>query len=72
MLPAKAVETIAREAIMIDMDTGTSLFEKRADEMMSPASMSKLMTLYLLFQELKEGDLKLDGIAFFKAEELAL
>ncbi len=58
--PTQAIETIAREAIMIDMDTGASLFEKNADQMMPPASMSKLMTLYLLLQELKEGNLNLD------------
>ena len=45
-----AIETIAREAIMIDMDTGDVILSKEADKRMPPASMSKLMTLYMLFE----------------------
>lgn len=57
---AKAIETIAREAIIVDMETGKVLFEKDADKQMPPASMSKLMTLYLLFERLRDGSLSLD------------
>ncbi len=53
------METTGREAIVIDMQTGTSLMEKRADVPMPPASMSKLMTLYILFESLSKGSLKL-------------
>lgn len=62
-LPAAAgvtFETPAREAILIDADTGAVLFEKDADAPMPPASMSKMMTLYVLFDRLKEGRLSLD------------
>lgn len=52
---AAAIETQAREAIMIDADTQAVLLEKNADQAMPPSSMSKLMTLYVLFQRLKEG-----------------
>jgi len=60
MAPADAAETIAREAILMDADTGTILLDKDADKSMPPASMSKLMTVYLVFQRLKEGALALD------------
>ena len=53
------METTGREAIVIDMQTGTSLMEKRADVPMPPASTSKLMTLYILFESLSKGSLKL-------------
>jgi D-alanyl-D-alanine carboxypeptidase (penicillin-binding protein 5/6) len=53
------IDTIARQAIVIDYDTGTVLYEKNADEKMHPSSMSKLMLLYIAFSELKAGRLKL-------------
>jgi D-alanyl-D-alanine carboxypeptidase (penicillin-binding protein 5/6) len=52
--------TNAREAILIDMQTGTVLFEKNPDQRTHPASMSKLMTLYIAFERLKNGSLKMD------------
>jgi D-alanyl-D-alanine carboxypeptidase (penicillin-binding protein 5/6) len=57
---AGAMTTPAREAILIDATTGAILFEKDPDVRMPPASMSKMMTAYLVFQRLKEGRLKLD------------
>lgn len=57
--PAAGFETPAREAILMDADTGAVLFEKEADAPMPPASMSKMMTLYMLFERMKEGKLKL-------------
>jgi D-alanyl-D-alanine carboxypeptidase (penicillin-binding protein 5/6) len=58
--PAGAVETSAKQAIVVDFQTGTVLFEKNADEPVHPASMSKLMTLYVLFDRLKQGNVSLD------------
>ncbi len=55
-----AIDTIAREAILIDVETGETILEKGADQSMPPASMSKLMTLYILFQRLRDGSVKLD------------
>ena len=52
--------TNAREAILIDMQTETVLFEKNPDQRTHPASMSKLMTLYIAFERLKNGSLKMD------------
>ena len=52
--------TKAEFAILMDADTGSVLFEKNADELMHPASMSKLMTLALIFQALKEKKISMD------------
>lgn len=59
-LPAAALETTAKQAILLDFETGVELFSKRADEPMPPASMTKMMTTYLLFERLKEGRLSLE------------
>ncbi len=58
--PAQAIETKAREAILMDATTGAVLMEKAADVSMPPASMSKIMTVYMVFLRLKEGRLSLD------------
>ena len=52
--------TIARFACMIDAETGAVLLAKDADKPMAPSSMAKMMTLYLLFEDLSSGKLKLD------------
>ncbi len=57
---ANAIETKAAAAVLLDAKTGTVLFEKNADEPMPPSSMSKMMTVYLVFQRLKDGRLSLD------------
>lgn len=57
---AAAIETKARNAVLMDYETGTFLYEKDADKMVPPASMSKLMTVYVLFSKLKDGSLSLD------------
>lgn len=50
----------SRAAIVIDSDTGIVLYEKQADHRHYPASLSKMMTLYLLFEALKEGRVTMD------------
>lgn len=55
-----ALETSAREAILIDLTTNTVLLSKNADVNMPPASMSKIMTIYLVYEALKQGRLQLD------------
>ena len=59
-LTAAATETAAKFAIVLDYDTGTVILEKNADEPTAPASMSKLMTLYMIFERLKAGSLRLE------------
>ncbi len=59
-VPAQALETAARAAIVVDFDTGTVLLSKNADEALPPASMSKLMTLNMVFEALEAGRITLD------------
>lgn len=50
----------AKQAVLIDFDTGEVLYERDAKEKCTPSSMTKLMTVYILFSALKEGRLKID------------
>jgi D-alanyl-D-alanine carboxypeptidase (penicillin-binding protein 5/6) len=58
-LPAHAFDTSARAAYVMDQTTGTVLLSKDADQPLPPASMSKLMTLYVAFEALRDGRLTL-------------
>ena len=60
--PAAALETEATTAILVDGDSGAVLFEKNADLRIPPASMTKLMTAYLIFERLKDKRLTLDDL----------
>ncbi|MGB7260961.1 MAG: D-alanyl-D-alanine carboxypeptidase, partial [Albidovulum sp.] len=60
VLPAQAFETRAKAAWVYDVTTGTVLLERNADEMLPPASMSKLMTINMLFEALRDGRVRLD------------
>ena len=57
---AQTFETAARAAILIDHRSGDVLFEKNPDQAIPPASMSKLMTALVAFEELEAGNLTLD------------
>ncbi|MEZ0225037.1 MAG: D-alanyl-D-alanine carboxypeptidase family protein [Alphaproteobacteria bacterium] len=60
VVPAHAqVDTIARQAIIVDADTGAILLEKTANDRMPTSSMSKVMTMYMVFEALKQEHLKL-------------
>ena len=48
-------ETTAPHAILVDAKSGSVFFEKNADELVQPASMSKLMTMVMVFEALKAG-----------------
>jgi D-alanyl-D-alanine carboxypeptidase (penicillin-binding protein 5/6) len=50
----------AKQAIMVDYTTGTVLMEKNPDEHMTPSSMTKMMTDYVVFDALKKKAMKLD------------
>jgi D-alanyl-D-alanine carboxypeptidase (penicillin-binding protein 5/6) len=54
-LPAQAFDTRATAAWVYDVTSGTVLLDKNADQPLPPASMSKLMTLNMLFEALKDG-----------------
>jgi len=51
--------TASDHVYIIDYNTGSVLYDKAGEEKLHPASMSKLMTVYLLFDALKRGDVKL-------------
>ncbi|WGV16307.1 D-alanyl-D-alanine carboxypeptidase family protein [Fuscovulum ytuae] len=54
-LPARAFETRATAAWVYDVTTQTVLLDKNADTPLPPASMSKLMTINMLFEALRDG-----------------
>ncbi|HET7884327.1 MAG TPA: D-alanyl-D-alanine carboxypeptidase family protein [Acetobacteraceae bacterium] len=58
--PLGPVDTLARWAFIQDFNSGTALLEKNADAEMPPSSMTKLMTIYLVYERLKQGKLRLD------------
>lgn len=66
MLPAAAMaqafETEATSAYVVDHNSGQVLFARNADVPLPPASMSKLMTLYMTFEALEDGRLTLDTV----------
>ena len=53
-------ETSAKQAILMDAENGSVLYQKNADQPMPPASMAKLMTMEVVFNALKAGTLSLD------------
>ncbi|MEZ5829957.1 MAG: D-alanyl-D-alanine carboxypeptidase family protein [Dongiaceae bacterium] len=55
---AEPVSTNAQHAYIVDFQTGAVLYDKMAEERLHPASMSKLMTIYMLFDAMKRGDVK--------------
>jgi D-alanyl-D-alanine carboxypeptidase (penicillin-binding protein 5/6) len=56
----RLTETSAEHAILVDYETGAVLFAKDETAQMPPSSMTKLMTVYILFQHLADGRLSLD------------
>ena len=56
---AEPLVTNAKHVYIVDYQTGAVIFDKMGDEQLFPASMSKLMTAYMLFDALKRGDVKL-------------
>ena len=57
---ADAFQTSVPNAILIEPESDSILFEKNADQPVEPASLAKLMTLEFVFNEIKQGRLKLD------------
>ncbi|UZF93798.1 D-alanyl-D-alanine carboxypeptidase family protein [Bosea sp. NBC_00550] len=58
---AQSFQSQAPFAVLLDSDTGAVLYEKAADELMVPASMAKLATVLVAFQDIGAGRLSLDG-----------
>ena len=57
---AGGMETTAKQAYIVDLQTGAVLLEKDSGTPSPPASLSKLMTIYMVFEQLKVGELSLD------------
>jgi D-alanyl-D-alanine carboxypeptidase (penicillin-binding protein 5/6) len=58
---AQGFQSQAPFAVLLDSDTGAVLYEKAADELMVPASMAKLATVLVAFQDIAAGRLSLDS-----------
>ena len=54
------LSTKAKNAILVDVESGAVVYQQAADELVYPASMSKLMTLAVLFKAIKDGKVKLE------------
>ncbi|CAI8177917.1 MAG: D-alanyl-D-alanine carboxypeptidase DacC [Alphaproteobacteria bacterium] len=67
-LSAQAIDTKASYALLLDAETGVALFEKNANARMSPASMSKLMTVLMTFEALESGSISADE-EFFVSDD---
>jgi D-alanyl-D-alanine carboxypeptidase (penicillin-binding protein 5/6) len=68
---APQFQTSAPIAYMEDLSSGAVLFARDADRRMPPASMAKMMTVYVAFDMLKKGELKLDHMVTVRPETWA-
>lgn len=64
---ASAVSVEAPEYVLMEPETGTVILEKDKDVPRSPASVTKVMTLLLVFEEIEKGNLKLDDTVITSA-----
>ena len=70
--PLGPVDTVAQWAFIQDYSTGAVLLDKRADEPMPPSSMTKLMTMYLVYGQLQKGQIKLTDTMTVSARAAAM
>ena len=56
----EAFQTGAAAALLLDPESDSVLYEKNGDQLVAPASLAKLMTLEFVFNEIKQGHIKLD------------
>ncbi len=68
---APPFETPAPVAYLVDLSSGATLYAKDADRRMPPASMAKMMTVYVAFDMIKKGELKLDKMMTVRPETWA-
>ncbi len=68
MSAAHAIETRATHAILLDHETGMVLFEHNPDTLMSPASMSKLMTVLMVLEAVEDGRISMSD-KFFVSDD---
>jgi D-alanyl-D-alanine carboxypeptidase (penicillin-binding protein 5/6) len=70
--PLGPVDTVAKWAFIQDFTTGAVLLDKQADDPMPPSSMTKLMTMYLVYEQLKKGQIKLTDTMMVSARAAAM
>jgi D-alanyl-D-alanine carboxypeptidase (penicillin-binding protein 5/6) len=58
--PCLAIDTLARQSVLLDFSSNVVLYAKNADAPMAPASLGKMMTTYLAFEAIRDGRLALD------------
>jgi serine-type D-Ala-D-Ala carboxypeptidase (penicillin-binding protein 5/6) len=70
--PLGPVDTVAKWAFIQDYSTGAVLLNKLGDEVMPPSSMTKLMTIYLVYEQLQKGQIKLADTYVVSARAAAM
>jgi len=70
--PLGPVDSVAKWAFIQDFTTGAILLDKNSDEAMPPSSMTKLMTMYLVYDRLKKGQMKLTDTLVVSARAAAM
>jgi len=70
VIPAK-LDIQAGSAIIIDVASGSILYEKKADRIIPPASMTKIAVMYVVMQEIKAGHISLTDIVPLKSDSWA-
>jgi len=60
--PALAFDVSTDSAILLELETGQVLFEKNADRVLPPASITKIMPLLIAMEKLEEGSISLDDV----------
>jgi serine-type D-Ala-D-Ala carboxypeptidase (penicillin-binding protein 5/6) len=70
--PLGPLDTVAKWAFIMDFTTGAVLLDKLGEEPMPPSSMTKLMTIYLVYEQLKKGQIKLTDTTIVSANAAAM
>ena len=60
--PCKVQAVSAQSAVLMDVETGTVLYEQNAHERLAPASVTKVMTMLLIMEAIDDGRIKLSDI----------
>lgn len=67
-ISSQKIDILAESAILIDMANGNILYEKNADRIIPPASMTKLFAMYVVEEEIRAGNLSYDDIIYLPPE----
>src|SRR5450755_2335664 len=70
--PLGPVDSVAKWAFIQDFTTGAILLDKKSDEQMPPSSMTKLMTMYLVYEQLRKGQMKVTDTLIVSAKAAAM